>query len=106
MRIEYTGLSEIKGSLVALDGVKGAAYDELAEIYLPDGSRRRGRVILIDGERVVLESFEGTSGIDMESACTRFLGKPMTIALSGEILGRVFDGTGRPIDRGHKPRLA
>ena len=98
MRIEYTGLSEIKGSLVALEGVAGASYDELAEIYLPDGSRRRGRVILIDGDRVVLEAFEGTSGIDMESACTRFLGKPMTIALSGEILGRVFDGTGKPID--------
>ena len=98
MRIEYTGLSEIKGSLVALDGVKGAAYDELAEVILPDGSRRRGRVILIDGERVVIEAFEGTSGIDMQSACTRFMGKPMTIALSGEILGRVFDGTGRPID--------
>ena len=61
MRIEYTGLSEIKGSLVALDGVKGAAYDELAEVILPDGSRRRGRVILIDGERVVIEAFEGTS---------------------------------------------
>ena len=98
MRIEYTGLSEIKGSLVALEGVHGAAYDELAEIILPDGSRRRGRVILIDGDRVVIEAFEGTSGIDMQSACTRFMGKPMTIALSGEILGRVFDGTGRPID--------
>ena len=98
MRIEYTGLSEIKGSLIALEGVQGATYDELAEILLPDGSRRRGRVILIEGDRVVIEVFEGTSGIDMESACTRFLGKPMTIALSDEILGRVFDGTGRPID--------
>ena len=67
MRIEYTGLSEIKGSLIALEGVQGATYDELAEILLPDGSRRRGRVILIEGDRVVIEVFEGTSGIDMES---------------------------------------
>ena len=74
MRIEYTGLSEIKGSLVALDGVKGAAYDELAEVILPDGSRRRGRVILIDGERVVIEAFEGTSGIDKQIGCMRVMG--------------------------------
>ena len=59
MRIEYTGLAEINGSLIALDGVKGVSYDELAEITLRDGSRRHGRVILIDGERVVLEVFRG-----------------------------------------------
>lgn len=98
MRIEHTGLSEIRGSLIALDGVKNAGYDEMAEISLPDGSRRRGRVITIDGERVILEVFEGTSGIDMKSACTRFTGRPITLPLSGEILGRVFDGTGRPAD--------
>ncbi|NCB52158.1 MAG: V-type ATP synthase subunit B [Clostridia bacterium] len=98
MRIEYTGLSEIKGSLVALEGVSGVSYDEMAEITLSDGSRRHGRVITIEGDRVILEVFEGTSGIDMKSACTEFTGKPVTLALSGEILGRVFDGTGRPID--------
>ena len=57
MRIEYTGLSEINGSLIALDGVKDAQYDELIELTLEDGSRRRGRVILIEGERVVAEVF-------------------------------------------------
>ena len=98
MRIEYTGLSEINGSLIALDDVSGVAYDELAEITLRDGSRRHGRVILIDGKRVVLEVFEGTSGIDLKDTGTRFLGKPMTVPLSEELLGRVFDGTGRPID--------
>ena len=98
MRIEYTGLAEINGSLIALDGVKGVSYDELAEITLRDGSRRHGRVILIDGERVVLEVFEGTSGIDLKHTGTSFLGKPMTLGLSEELLGRVFDGTGRPID--------
>ena len=89
MRIEYTGLAEINGALIALDGVKGVAYDELAEITLRDGSRRHGRVILIDGERVVLEVFEGTSGIDLKNTGTRFLGKPMTLALSEELLGRL-----------------
>ena len=74
MRIEYTGLAEINGSLIALDDIEGVSYDELAEITLRDGSRRRGRVILIDGKRVVLEVFEGTSGIDLEDTSTRFLG--------------------------------
>ena len=98
MRIEYTGLSEINGSLIALDGVKDAQYDELIELTLEDGSRRRGRVILIEGERVVAEAFEGTSGIDMAGTSTRLTGKPMEIPLSEEILGRIFDGTGRPAD--------
>ena len=98
MRIEYTGLSEINGSLIALDGVKDAQYDELIELTLEDGSRRRGRVILIEGERVVAEVFEGTSGIDMAGTSTRLTGKPMEIPLSEEILGRIFDGTGRTAD--------
>ena len=98
MRIEYTGLSEINGSLIALDGVKDAQYDELIELTLEDGSRCRGRVILIEGERVVAEVFEGTSGIDMAGTSTRLTGKPMEIPLSEEILGRIFDGTGRPAD--------
>lgn len=70
MRIEYTGLSEIRGSLIALDGVRDAKYDELVEITLAGGRRRRGRVILIDGERVVVEVFEGTDGIDMANTST------------------------------------
>lgn len=98
MRIEYTGLSQIRGSLVALDGVEGAAYDESAELLLRGGERRRGRVIAIDGDRVIVEVFEGTAGIDLASACTRFTGSAMTVPLSDELPGRVFDGTGRPID--------
>ncbi|HBR07698.1 MAG TPA: V-type ATP synthase subunit B, partial [Clostridiales bacterium] len=98
MRIEYTGLSEIKGSLIALEGVSGVSYDEMAEITFGDGSRRHGRVITIDGDRVVLEVFEGTSGIDMKSASTKFTGRPVTLPLSSEILGRVYNGAGRPID--------
>ncbi|NCC66683.1 MAG: V-type ATP synthase subunit B, partial [Clostridia bacterium] len=98
MRIEYTGLSEMRGSLIALEGVEDVGYDELAEIYLEDGERRFGRVIQIDGDRVVLQVFEGTSGIDMEKVNTRFTGKPITLPLSKEILGRIFNGAGKPLD--------
>ena len=98
MRLEYIGLSELSGSLIALEGVKGVGYDELAEITLDSGERRSGRVILVDGDRVVLQVFEGAKGISLENARTHFIGKSMDIALSREMLGRVFDGTGRPID--------
>lgn len=98
MRIEYTGLSEMQGSLIALEGVSGVTYDELAEITLGSGERRFGRVIRIDGDRVVLQVLEGTEGIDMEHVNTHFTGRPITLPLSKEILGRIFDGSGKPID--------
>ncbi|WP_297209725.1 V-type ATP synthase subunit B [uncultured Flavonifractor sp.] len=98
MRLEYIGLSELSGSLIVLEGVKGVAYDEMAEVTLDSGERRYGRVILIDGDRVVLQVFEGAKGISLENARTHFTGKPMDIALSKEMLGRVFDGAGRPAD--------
>lgn len=98
MRIEYTGLSGMQGSLVALEGVRGITYDELAELTMENGERRYGRVIQIEGEKAVLQVFEGTDGIDMEHVNTRFTGKPVTLPLSKEILGRVFDGAGKPLD--------
>ena len=98
IRIEYTGLSEINGSLVALEGVTGVAYDEMAELTLDDGSRRTGRVILIDGDRVVLQVFEGTDGIAMDGVNTCFTGEPLKLPLSKEITGRIFTGAGQPRD--------
>ena len=98
MRLEYTGLADLNGSLVALEGVSGVSYDELAELTLADGSHRYGRVILLEGDKAVLQVFEGTRGISLENTTTHFTGKPMDIALSKEMLGRVFDGAGRPID--------
>ncbi len=98
MRIEYTGLSEMQGSLIALEGVENAAYDELAEIRFSSGEERFGRVILIDGDRVVLQVFEGTEGLSMENVNTRFTGSPIRLALSREMLGRVFSGAGKPVD--------
>lgn len=98
MRLEYIGLSELSGSLIALRGVSGVAYDETAEITLDNGQRRYGRVILIDGDRVVLQVFEGTRGIALNNARTHFTGEPVKLPLSMEMLGRIFDGAGRPID--------
>lgn len=98
MRLEYTGLSNLNGSLVALEGVSGVSYDEMAELVMADGSRRYGRVILIEGDRAVLQVFEGTRGISLENTSTHFTGRPMDMALSKEMLGRVFDGAGRPMD--------
>ncbi len=98
MSIRYLGLHEINGSLIFLDGVRDVAFEEIVEILLDDGSVRRGRVVQIDGERVIVQVFEGTSGISLGNTKTRFLGHPMKLPLSKEILGRVFDGTGVPID--------
>ena len=98
MRIEYTGLSEVQGSLITLEGVTGVAFDEMAEISLENGERRYGRVIQVEGDKVVLQVFEGTTGISMEGVHTRFTGRPIMLPLSKEILGRVFSGTGTPLD--------
>lgn len=98
MIIEYSGLKEINGSLVVLDNVKNASYDEMVEIRLDNGSLRTGRIVQIDGERVVVQVFEGTKGISLVNTNTVFKGHPIEMSLSPEIVGRVFDGLGRPAD--------
>jgi len=98
LNLEYVGLSGVNGPLIALDGVKNVTYDETAEITLSNGEHRTGRVTMIDGERVVVQVFEGTKGISLDDCRTSFSGKTMDIALSPEMLGRVFDGAGKPAD--------
>ena len=98
MIFEHIGLNQINGSLVVLDGVKGASYEEMVELRLEDGTSRAGRIVKIDGELVVIQVFEGTRGISMNNSTTVLSGRPMEMPLSPEILGRVFDGLGRPID--------
>ncbi len=98
MIFEYIGLSKIEGSLVVIDHVENASYEEMVELKLTDGSIRHGRVIRIDGKRITVQVFEGTSGLSMENTFTHLMGKPMELPLSPEIVGRVFDGLGRPID--------
>lgn len=98
MNLQYVGLKDINGPLVALEGVSGAAYDEIARIRLDDGTERIGRVVELEGDRVILQVFEGTDGISLCNTRTIFSGKPLEIPLAAEILGRVFSGAGRPID--------
>jgi V/A-type H+-transporting ATPase subunit B len=98
MIFEYAGLSQIVGSLVVLDDVENASYEEMVELKLTDGSVRHGRVIRIDGKSITVQVFEGTRGVSMENTLTHLLGKPMELPLSPELIGRVFDGLGRPID--------
>ncbi len=98
MSLQYVGFSEINGPLVVLDNAAGVSYDEVVEIRLDDKSSRIGRVVEIRGERVVLQVFEGTKGLSLTNTKTRFTGKPMEMPLSPEILGRVFNGAGRPVD--------
>lgn len=98
MIIEHLKLSEINGSLAVIDGVSNPSYEEMATLHLDDGTTRTGRVVKIEGNRVTLQIFEGTRGISMNNARTSLSGESMQLPLSPEILGRVFDGLGRPAD--------
>lgn len=98
MKIQYSGLTDINGPLVCLEGVNGVAYDEIASLQLADGSKRLGRVVQMEGDRVILQVFEGTAGLSLENTRTEFYGKPLEIPLSTEMLGRVFNGAGKPVD--------
>lgn len=98
MIIEHIGLSQINGSLIVLDGIKDASYDEMVELTLENGTSRTGRIVQIEGEKVVIQVFEGTNGLSLVNTRTRMTGHPIELALSPEIVGRVFDGLGRPID--------
>ena len=98
MLIDYVGVKEINGSLIVLDGVKGVSNEEIVNIKLDNGTIRQGRVIQIEGERIVVQVFEGTRNISLVNTKTRLTGRPMEQPLSPEIIGRVLDGAGRPID--------
>lgn len=98
MIIEHIGLTQINGSLIVLDNIKDASYDEMVELRLEDGSSRTGRIVEIEGEKVVIQVFEGTKGLSLVNTKTRMTGHPIELNLSPEIVGRVFDGLGRPID--------
>ena len=92
MILEHIGLSQINGSLVVLDGVKGVQYDEMAELHLDDGSTRVGRVVEVEGDRCIIQVFEGTRGLSLVNNRTVLTGHPMMMDLSPELPGRVLDG--------------
>lgn len=98
MAIEYLGLSEINGPLVVLEGVKDAAFDEIVEFTIDGKEKRIGRIIEIYEDKAVIQVFEGSVGMSLKNTHTKLTGKPMEIDLSPEILGRTFDGIGKPID--------
>ena len=97
---EYKTISEVAGPLMLVKGVDGVAYNELGEIELKSGERRKCRVLEIDGTNVLVQLFESGAGINLAESKIRFLGKQMELAVSEDMLGRVFDGLGRPIDGG------
>ncbi len=98
MSLQIVGLKEIRGPLVVIDQVPDVGFEEVVELLLDDGSVRNGRVVEITGNRAVIQVFEGTSGLSKTNTKTRLMGHPMEISLSTEILGRIFNGAGRPID--------
>ena len=98
MSLQYFGLHSISGSLVVLDHVEGAQFDEMARIVLDDGTERTGRVAMLEGDKAILQVFEGTHGLSLTNTRTQFTGRPMEIPLSGDLLGRVCTGAGRPAD--------
>lgn len=97
---EYMTVQEISGPLILVGGVSGVKYEELAEVELPGGAVRKGRVLEVDEDTALVQLFEGTTGVSVETARVRFLGHSLELGLSRDILGRVFDGLGRPKDGG------
>ena len=97
---EYRTIKEVVGPLMMVSGVENVAYDELGEIELPNGETRRCRVLEMDGSNALVQLFESSAGINLAESKVRFLGHGLELGVSPDILGRVFDGMGTPIDGG------
>ncbi|MEK7273941.1 MAG: V-type ATP synthase subunit B, partial [Candidatus Desantisbacteria bacterium] len=97
---EYLTIEEIAGPLVLVGEVEGVKYEELVELEMPGGEVRRGRVLECRGDKALVQLFENASGINIQQTRVRFLGKGLEIGVSMDMLGRIFDGLGYPIDKG------
>ena len=97
---EYRTIHEVSGPLMVVEQVEGVTYDELGEIELSDGSVRRCQVLEVSGDTAVVQLFDSSAGINLRDSKVRFLGHPLQLAVSGDMLGRVFNGMGQPIDGG------
>ena len=97
---EYKTIKEIASPLMIVDGVEGVTYDELGELELPNGQIRRCKVLEVEGNKAVVQLFESAQGINLAQTKVRFLGHPQQLAVSEDMLGRVFNGMGLPIDGG------
>ncbi|MDZ7798567.1 MAG: V-type ATP synthase subunit B [Patescibacteria group bacterium] len=99
---EYKTIKEIAGPLMVVEGIKEVKYEEMVEVELPSGEKRRGRVLEISEDKAVVQMFEETRGLEIEKTKAKFLGKTMEIGVSPDMLGRVFTGAGQPRDKGPK----
>ena len=97
---EYKTVTEVVGPLMLVEGVEGVNFDELVDIEMHTGERRRGRVIEIEEGRAMVQLFEGSTGINLEATSVRFLGRPLELGVSEDMVGRAFNGLGEPIDDG------
>src|SRR5690554_3218781 len=102
MRKEYNTVREVVGPLMVVDGVEGVKYEELVDIELGTGEKRRGRVLEVNGDKAMVQLFEESSGINLKTTRVKFLGKPLELGVSEDMIGRIFDGLGRPKDDGPK----
>ncbi|AEF96179.1 ATP synthase subunit B [Methanotorris igneus] len=98
--VEYTSVSRIAGPLLVVEGVKGAAYGEIVEVICPDGEKRTGQVLEARDDLAIVQVFEGTTGLSTNQTKVRFTGETAKIGVSMEMLGRIFNGAGKPIDGG------
>lgn len=100
MKVRYLKLEKAEGPLIIMDEVKDAVYGEVVDIEMSSKEHRMGKVVQIDRGKVIIQVFQGTSGISLNGVSVSFSGKPMEIPMSSEILGRVFSSTAKPIDGG------
>ena len=97
---EYKTIKEVASPLMVVKQVEGVTYDELGELELPNGEVRRCKVLEVDGDKAVVQLFESAQGINLAQTKVRFLGHPLELGVSEDMLGRVFNGMGEPIDGG------
>jgi len=97
---EYSSVSEVVGPLLLVEEVEGAKFDELVQVRLKTGEVRRGRVLEVDRDKALIQLFEGSVGVNVYGSTVRFLGKGIELSVARDILGRIFDGLGTPIDEG------
>jgi V/A-type H+-transporting ATPase subunit B len=97
---EYRTISEVAGPLMVVKGVEGVTYDELGEIELSSGEKRRCKVLEINGRDALVQLFENSAGINLSGSKVKFLGRGIELGVSTDMLGRMFDGMGNPIDGG------
>ena len=97
---EYRTVSEVVGPLMIVEDIQGVQYNELVDIQLHNGETRRGQVLEVHEDKAMVQLFEGSSGINLEKAKVRFAGHPLELPVSEDMVGRIFNGMGKPIDGG------